>query len=197
MNIVVDRNPARYSYYVSDAFYRELIADFAEWQVVEREIVDATERDLFRRLVEREARLLDRLLFEDWLRLFTPECAYWVPSTPEGGDPRREIAVMFDDRRRLEDRVYRLRTGYAWSQAPASRTSRLVSNVEVFTSENDDQRMVRSNFAITEYWDGEIRVLAGWAGHRFRKVDGDWLISAKQVNLLNCDQCIRNPSIIL
>ncbi|MEI8277761.1 MAG: hypothetical protein WCG00_17380, partial [Hyphomicrobiales bacterium] len=75
---MVDRNPARYSYYVSDAFYRELIADFAEWQVVEREIVDATERDLFRRLVEREARLLDRLLFEDWLRLFTPECAYWV-----------------------------------------------------------------------------------------------------------------------
>lgn len=197
MNTAVDRNPARYSYYVSDAFYRVLIADFSEWQVAEREIADAAERDLFRRLVEREARLLDGLLFEDWLRLFTPECVYWVPSTPEGGDPRREIAVMFDDRRRLEDRVYRLRTGYAWSQAPASRTSRLVSNVEVFTSENDDQRMVRSNFAITEYWDGEIRVLAGWAGHRFRKVDGDWLISAKQVNLLNCDQCIRNPSIIL
>ena len=153
--------------------------------------------DRFRHLIEREARILDNLLFEDWLKLFAPECAYWVPSTPERGDPRREIAVMFDDRRRLEDRVYRLRTGYAWSQAPSSRTSRLVANVEVFRGKSAEQRMVRSNFIISEFWDNEIRTLCGWAGHRFRKANGDWLISAKQVNLLNCDQCIRNPSIIL
>ena len=141
--------------------------------------------------------MLDQLLFEDWLKLFAPECIYWVPSTPEGGDPRREIAVMFDDRRRLEDRVFRLRTGYAWSQAPSSRTARLICNVEVFNSPTPDQRMVRSNFSISEFWDNEIRALAGWTGHRFRKIDGVWKISAKQVNLLNCDQCIRNPSIIL
>ena len=57
--------------------------------------------------------------------------------------------------------------------------------------------MVRSNFLISEFWDGEIRALAGWTGHRFRKTDAAWLISAKQVNLIDCDQCIRNPSIIL
>jgi 3-phenylpropionate/cinnamic acid dioxygenase small subunit len=152
---------------------------------------------LFRRLIEREARMLDSLLFEDWIDLFMPECVYWVPSTPERGDPRREIAVMFDDRRRLEDRIYRLRTGYAWSQAPSSRTSRLVSNVEAFACTRADQRMVRANFLISEFWDGEVRMLAGWSGHRFRKVEDAWLISAKQINLLNCDQPIRNPSIIL
>jgi benzoate/toluate 1,2-dioxygenase beta subunit len=190
-------DPSRYSYYVTDESYSELVDDFADWQRDDMSVQDATERDLFRSAVEREARILDRLLFEDWLKLYTPDCFYWVPSTPNGGDPRREIAVMFDDRRRLEDRVYRLRTGYAWSQAPSSRTSRLVSNVEVFLSTRDDQRMVRSNFAISEFWDGEIRVLAGWTGHRFRRIGGTWLISAKQVNLLNCDQCIRNPSIIL
>ena len=54
--------------------------------------------------------------------------------TPEAGDPRREIAISFDDRRRMEDRIYRLRTGYAWSQAPKSRTVRMVSNVEVFAA---------------------------------------------------------------
>ncbi len=47
-----------------------------------------------------------------------------------------------------------------WSQAPSSRTSRIVSNVEVFRCARDDQRMVRSNFAISEFWDGEIRVLS-------------------------------------
>ncbi len=190
-------NPSRVSYYVTNDYYLELIADFSDWQEDARSVQDPAERDLFRRLLEQEARILDRLLYEQWLELFTPECAYWVPSTPEGGDPRSEIAVMFDDRRRLEDRVFRLRTGYAWSQAPSSRTSRMVSNVEVFTCSREDQRMVRSNFAISEFWDGEIRVLAGWAAHRFRRTEGLWKISAKQVNLLNCDQCIRNPSIIL
>ena len=91
-------------------------------------------RDEFRRLLEREARLLDQLRYDDWLAMYAPECVYWVPSTPQAGDPRREIAIMFDDRRRLEDRVYRLRTGFAWSQAPASRTVRLITNVEVFAT---------------------------------------------------------------
>lgn len=197
MNVQPNYDPSRFSYYVTDAFYSELVDDFSDWQTEDRAVTDAAERDRFRHLVEREARILDNLLFEDWLKLFAPECAYWVPSTPERGDPRREIAVMFDDRRRLEDRVYRLRTGYAWSQAPSSRTSRLVANVEVFRGKSAEQRMVRSNFIISEFWDNEIRTLCGWAGHRFRKANGDWLISAKQVNLLNCDQCIRNPSIIL
>jgi 3-phenylpropionate/cinnamic acid dioxygenase small subunit len=197
MNAPAKADPSRYSYYVTDAYYRELVADFSDWQAEDRAVADPGERDLFRHLVEREARLLDNLLFEDWIKLFTPECVYWVPSTPERGDPRREIAVMFDDRRRLEDRIYRLRTGYAWSQAPSSRTSRMISNVEVFACSCADQRMVRANFLISEFWDGEVRTLAGFSAHRFRKVVDAWLISAKQINLLNCDHPIRNPSIIL
>ena len=190
-------NPSRSSYYVDDALYRELIANFSDWQDDQRAITDAATRDEFRRLLEREARLLDQLRYDDWLALYAPECIYWVPSTPHAGDPRREISVMFDDRRRLEDRIYRFRTGYAWSQAPASRTVRLVTNVEVFATAHDDSRMVRSNFLISEFWGDETRVLTGWAGHRLVR-DGDgWKIQAKQVNLIDCDQCIRNPSIIL
>jgi benzoate/toluate 1,2-dioxygenase beta subunit len=57
--------------------------------------------------------------------------------------------------------------------------------------------MLRSNFFISEFWGDEVRALTGWAGHR---VIGDrkaWKIQAKQVNLIDCDQSIRNPSIIL
>jgi len=197
MTAFAKHEASRRSYYVTDALYSELVADFSDWQTEERAVRDPVERDLFRSLIECEARILDQLRYEEWLELYAPECIYWVPATPEAGDPRREVAVMFDDRRRLEDRVFRLRTGYAWSQAPSSRTSRMVSNAEVFRCERKDQRMVRTSFVISEFWDREIRQLAGWAGHRFRKINDDWLISAKQVNLLNCDQCIRNPSIIL
>jgi 3-phenylpropionate/cinnamic acid dioxygenase small subunit len=197
MTVDVKDDPSRVSYYMTDDFYSALVRDFSDWQTEERGIHDAVERDHFRVMLEREARLLDQLLLEDWLRLFTSECVYWVPSTPNAGDPRTEIAVMFDDRRRLEDRVFRLRTGYAWSQAPSSRTTRMVSNVEVFNGSQSNQRMVRSNFLISEFWDRETRVLTGWAGHRFEENDSVWKISAKQINLINCDQCIRNPSIIL
>ena len=196
MNITA-HDPSRTSHYVSDALYRDLIANFSDWQRDERAIADPAVRDLFRMLLEREARLLDQLRYEDWLAMLARECIYWVPSTPNAGDPRREIAVMFDDRRRLEDRVYRLRTGFAWSQAPASRTVRLITNVEVFATDSEGVRMVRSNFLITEFWGDETRILSGWYGYRFVQQDGRWQIQAKQVNLLECDQCIRNPSIIL
>jgi len=197
VNAPAPLDPSRSSYYVNDALYRDLIGNFSDWQDDARIVTDVAVRDEFRRLLEREARLLDQLRYDDWLALYAPECVYWVPSTPNAGDPRREIAIMFDDRRRLEDRVYRLRTGFAWSQAPASRTVRLVTNVEVFSTASEAVRMLRSNFLTSEFWGDETRMLAGWAGHRVVRNEGGWLIQAKQVNLIECDQSIRNPSIIL
>lgn len=190
-------DPSHSSYYVNDALYQRLTASFADWQRDDRAIADPAERDHFRRFIEREARLLDRLMFDQWLALYAPECIYWVPATPAGGDPRREVAISFDDRRRLEDRIYRLRTGYAWSQAPKSRTVRMVSNVEVFACGDEEARMVRSNFLIGEFRPDGTRYLSGWCGHRFVRREGLWEIQVRQVNLIDCDQNLRNPSIII
>ena len=189
-------DPSRSSYYVGNDFYDSLAAAFARWPADDREIADAADRDEFRRLLEREARILDERRFEDWLALFAPECAYWIPGTPGGGDPRREIAIAFDDRRRLEDRIFRLRSKSAWSQAPESRTMRAVSNVQAWRADRA-AAMVRANFAVTEFRDGETRTWAGWAGYRMRRGLAGWEILAKQVNLLDCDRNLRNPSILL
>jgi len=190
-------DPSLSSYYVTDAFYRELVESFSNWQRDERAVTDPAERDLFRALLEREARLLDVLAFDEWLAMYAPECIYWVPATPDGGDPRREVAISFDDRRRLEDRIYRLRTGYAWSQAPKSRTVRLISNVEVFMSDRSSICMVRSNFLISEFRVDGTRYLSGWCGHRLVQCGETWKIQVRQVNLIDCDQNLRNPSIVL
>jgi len=191
------RDPARESWYVGDAFYRDLAAAFSDWAREENAVSDASVRDRCRQLLEREARLLDERRFEDWLALFAPECLYWVPGTPNAGDPRKEVSVSFDDRRQLEGRIYRLRTGYAWSQVPASRTVRLVSNVEVFRTADASTLMVRSTFLISEFRAGEARILSGWCGHRLAEHAGGWRILVKQVNLIDCDQSLRNPSVIL
>jgi len=190
-------DPSLSSYYVNDAFYRELVESFSDWQRDDLAVADPVERDRFRMIIEKEARLLDQLRFDEWLALYSPECVYWVPGTPEAGDPRREIAISFDDRRRMEDRIYRLRTGYAWSQAPKSRTVRMISNVEVFAAKQGAARMVRSNYLISEFRVDGTRLLSGWCGHRFIARDGRWEIQVRQVNLIDCDQNLRNPSIVL
>jgi hypothetical protein len=56
---------------------------------------------------------------------------------------------------------------------------------------------VRSNFLIGEFRGFETRYLPGWAGHRYVQQNGRWEIQARQINLLECDQCIRNPSIVI
>jgi 3-phenylpropionate/cinnamic acid dioxygenase small subunit len=184
-------------HYISDDFYRDLVAAFTGWQDDGREVTDVDLRDQVRRLLEREARLLDQGRNTDWLGLYAPECLYWVPASADGGDPRREVATAFDDRRRLEDRIFRLGSDYAWSQQPASRTSRMVSNVAVFRTGDEDILMTRSSFLISEFHAGDYRTWAGWSGHRLRRADDGWEILVKQVNLIDYDQNLRNPSITL
>ena len=190
-------DPSKSSWYVGDAFYRSLVEAFADWDRDERAILDPARRDAVRAFLEREARLLDQGRHEDWLALYAPECAYWIPATPERGDPRREIAFAFHDRRQLEDRIYRLRTGYAWSQVPASRTVRSVANVELFAADRVGFVMARSNFHIAEFRNGDLRHWSGWAGHWLQTGGDGFSIVAKQVNLIDCDRNIRNPSITL
>lgn len=191
------QDPSRSSYYVSDEFYQALVDAFTGWDRDGAAILDPAARESCRAFMEREARLLDQERYQDWLALFAPECVYWIPGTPERNDPRREVTFAFHDRRQLEDRVYRIETGYAWSQTPRSRTVRMVSNVEPFATDDGDIVMVRSTFLVTEFRAGDLRHWSGWNAHRLQRTDDDWSILAKQINLIDCDQNIRNPSITL
>jgi 3-phenylpropionate/cinnamic acid dioxygenase small subunit len=191
------KDPSRESYYISDEFYEALVGAYTGWDSDDVESHDPGLRETCRMFLEKEARYLDQGRLDDWLGLFAPECAYWIPATSDGGDPRTEITIAFDDRRQLESRVYRLNTGHAWSQQPVSRTSRMVSNVTVFETADLDISMVRSNFTIAEIRAGETRQWAGWCGHRLHWIGDRWEILVKQVNLIDCDQNLRNPSLIL
>ncbi|MDP4155843.1 MAG: aromatic-ring-hydroxylating dioxygenase subunit beta [Bacillota bacterium] len=189
-------NSSQTSYYINDSYYAELIHGLKDWEneagFASKETHAEVERFLFR-----EARLLDEGKMEDWLELFNSECLYWIPMVPGGGNPLKEVSLAFDDRRRLEDRIYRLRTGYAWSQTPASRTIRLLSNIEVWQDGREEQVRVRTNFILNEFRTGRNKIYSGWYGYRLQKENGDWKITVKQVNLIDCDQGHENLTFIL
>lgn len=190
-------DPSRFSWYVDDDFYARVVDDAAAWQEPGVAVDDPRQWQEAHDLLLREAWYLDEGWLHEWLELFSPRCLYWVPATPGGGDPRREVSIAFDDRRRLEDRVHWLNTGFVWSQLPPSRARRQITNVEVLRGRSDHELRVRSNFAIFEIRPGSQRILPGWYGHLLERTDEGLRIRVKQVNLLDSDQAHRNMTIVL
>ena len=188
-------DPSQFSYYINDEFYMWLMQIAQEWSHIGRP-PSAQVQEECEQLLIREARLIDEGGFTEWLDLFTRECLYWIPATPGGGDPRREVSLEFHDRRRLEDRIARPRTGYAYSQIPPTRTRHLLTNIEVWTAGPQEVR-ARANFVIYTYRLGIHRAVPGWYGYVLRQENGSWKIAVKQINLIDSDQSQENNTFVL
>ncbi len=132
----------------------------------------------------REAALLDDMELDEWLGLFTEDATYWIPEGKDDLDPAREASILYDDRFRMEDRVWRLTRGAAHAQIPPSRTRRMISNVEV-KEDMDGEVVVHSNFAIFEVRRDEQRTFAGRYEHRLRFEGEGWRIRQKKAMLVN------------
>jgi 3-phenylpropionate/cinnamic acid dioxygenase small subunit len=153
-----------------------------------------------------ENRLVDSDRFEEWLELFTADCLYWVPTVVAGADPTTQLCTAFDDHRRLEDRIVRLRTGTAYSQVPPSRTCRTISNLEIWESETPGEIRARCAVVIHEWRVGEMRVIPGWSGYVLRDSSGpkatlskpgDLRIVRKQIDLVQADVPLRNMTFVI
>ncbi len=147
-------------------------------------------------LLYREARLLDDLRYQDWLAMLDENATYWIPCNGEGKDPNREISLVFDDRKRLTDRIGRLESGLAHAQNPPSKTKRLVSNVQIENA-TEDAATVLSGLILYELRRGKERIFAGRYEHRLRLINGTWKIASKKVVLMNNDEVIDNLTFIV
>ncbi|WP_338472927.1 aromatic-ring-hydroxylating dioxygenase subunit beta [Niallia sp. XMNu-256] len=189
---------AYYSYYIDDEFYDQLTQDIESFYGDFKPLQDRSIEDECRRLIYKEARLLDELKLDEVLDLYSNQCLYWIPITPGGGDPRKEVSHAFDDRRRLEDRIYRLKTGYAHSQIPMSRTRRMLTNIEFSQGNHVNEVRVRANFILYELRTGTVRSYAGWYGYKVIKENQEWKkVDLKMVNLIDCDQGHENLTFML
>lgn len=154
-----------------------------------------------------EAECMDHHRYADWLALWTDELQYWVPADPDDVSPRGRVALICDDRKRLDERIYRWETGYAHAQIPRPRLSRAVTNVRL-AGEQEGRLVVRSTFTITSarrtgLLDPPL-AMATYAGdceHHLEvtEVDGapQFQIARKTVRLVNADGPMYNLQFLL
>jgi 3-phenylpropionate/cinnamic acid dioxygenase small subunit len=142
------------------------------------------------RFLYREARLLDAWDFRAWQQLLTDDVVYWVPLNATDTDPQDHLAIVYDDRQRLETRIWRLcESGFNHSQEPRAATVRYLTNIECDAGD-DAEFVVRCNLLLHEYRSGAQRrdvVPAAYSAHceyRLRAEDGTWKIAFKKVALL-------------
>jgi 3-phenylpropionate/cinnamic acid dioxygenase small subunit len=132
----------------------------------------------------RECQLIDERRFDEWLEMFAEDALYWLPISD--GDPAVEPSLIYDDKPRLRERIFRLTQTRAPAQDPASRTLHNVSNVSV------SEDSVRCNLIIFEYRPGDLsqvglgqqRVFPASAEYAFT---AEGLIRLKKVWLLARD----------
>ena len=148
------------------------------------------------RFLHFEARLLDQARLPEWLALYSDDCVYWLPTDVDGADPRTTVAWEMNDRRRLEERVERLGTGRAYSQAPPTRTTHLYTNIEALTA-GEQEVHVLCNFLIQTHLAGRISQRSGWNGYVLRRAGASWQVVVKRIALFDADLPQDNNSFTL
>jgi p-cumate 2,3-dioxygenase beta subunit len=146
------------------------VAGKSNGRVVRRKPADL-EREV-ERFFTMEAALLDEWRLKDWLKLFTEDARYWVPTTdlPEG-QPGEALGLIDDDFTRLQARVDRLLSRHAHREFPWSRTRRFVTNVRVNES-NGDEVKATASFLVYRIRNRHVDPYIGRYEYVFRRVDG-------------------------
>ncbi|MBL4639716.1 MAG: hypothetical protein JKY57_04220 [Kordiimonadaceae bacterium] len=183
------------SYYLTQEYYEKLMC----WRR-EAESFSPTDSITLQAactaILNLEARLLDTRRFEEWLNLYSEDCVYWLPAYLNV-DPRENVNVAFDDRRRLEDRIIRLETGFAHNQSPDRRLRRLVSNIEAWEAEDGKTRRVMAKEHVFEHRTGThmidyVVALDYW----LTLTEQGWRIKVKYAELINSVDGLDTPTFL-
>jgi len=151
------------------------------------------------RLIYDEADLLDTGQFDAWLDLFAPDGLYWIPLDISRNEPSEGLNIIFDDRRRLEDRVSRLRSGFSHTEEPISRTSHLISNLRLLTPHQatplvswlwlgDEDSVISGRFVLDRWRPDAPDTFAGRITYVLRRHHDSFQIRLKRLDLIDADQ---------
>ncbi len=149
-------------------------------------------------LLFREAELADANLYKEWFTLWARELLYWVPCNGDDFDPARHISLIYEDRPKLEERIFRLGTKHAHSQRPQSKLTRLVSNIVPADDYVADRGgSVSARFAAVEMRRDRPTIWSGRTRHILVREDGQLRIKEKHVFLVNNDAPMSNLTFVI
>jgi 3-phenylpropionate/cinnamic acid dioxygenase small subunit len=141
------------------------------------------------RLAYREAMLLDRRRWDDWIDMFTEDAVYWVPAWKNEeettDDPDGQLNLIYlRDRGGLEDRVFRIETRDSYASVPLDRTVHVVSNV-LIESERGDEIEATANCLVHTYGKKGSLTRGGLYDYTLRRVDGALKIARKKITFID------------
>ena len=145
-----------------------------------------------------EADMLDERRFEEWLDYLADDIVYFVPmrrnvavdghaereNTREG----RDISWFEDDKWTLTKRVEQIATGVHWAEEPLSRTTHLVTNVQLqsATPSVSEATMVTARCRFIVYQNRaeyEEYLFVGKRTDTLRRTDNGWQLCRREVSL--------------
>jgi len=147
-----------------------------------------------------EAELLDTGRYEEWLSLLAPDVLYTAPvpcdvaleAAPgsaatalwpdDDDDDALRLRLFHDDRRLLELRVRKIRTGLLQAENPPSRTVRLIGNVQVLAEVAPGEHPVHSAFVLhRQRRQRQSETLAGHRLDRWRRAPDGWQLVRREI----------------
>ena len=146
--------------------------------------------------VYQEARLQDNHDYDAWEALWTDDGIYWIPANGEGTDPDNEMSIIYDNRSRIALRVKQFHTGKRFSQTPQSRLRRLVSNIEILSSEGEEV-VVTANAMVFESATRGDQIWASRNEYRLRREGGAFRMAGKKVILVNNEKPLWTLSFLI
>jgi p-cumate 2,3-dioxygenase beta subunit len=130
-----------------------------------------------------EAALLDRWKLDEWVKLFTEDSSYVVPTTDlPDGDPSRDLVFIDDNLERLQGRVRKLNDRFAHREVPRSRTRHIVTNVRI-AEILDGDAIVEAAFVIYRFKHGNTEPYVGSYRYRLTRRDGQIMIRHRRATL--------------
>lgn len=150
--------------------------------------LDEKERRSVEWLLCRETELLDERRYDEWLELFTEDCLYWMPVTPEQTDYQDHVSLFREDRALMAMRIARISHPAAHSLANPLRTNHVTGPVTLKTVDLEGGSvMAVMRFQLTEFQDERRRHFAGLFTYDLLRTDGGYRIRTKRVDLIDCD----------
>ena len=153
--------------------------------------IDAQVEQELLRLVEDEGRYLDAHKWDEWLALLSDDVVFWIPawkSTNElTTDPESEVSLIYyEGQRRLEERVWRVRSGNSISSTPLARTLHGVSHAR-FDQDGADRATGTANWTVHLFdpRTSNQHVFFGRYEYAFVRQAAGWRIARKKIILLN------------